>query len=114
MIMGVGSGRQGGRAPLDFHTWYKNSRERLKSATFFFFLAIFRCFLLFFGLFFRCPLPPLEIFLPTPLPMITVFLHQNKFAVFQMLHRLFKFENSRNTCCIGVSLDSNYNQEVEI
>jgi len=43
--MRVGSG---GRGALDFHTWYKYSRERLKS-------AIFRCFLLFFGIFFRCP-----------------------------------------------------------
>jgi len=46
--MGVGSGGQGAVPPtLDFYTWYKYSRERLKS-------AIFGVFLLFFGLFFRC------------------------------------------------------------
>jgi len=54
--MGVGSGRQEGRGPLDFHTWYilivLNS-------------AIFSLFLLFFGLF--SVAPPLEIFLSTPL-----------------------------------------------
>jgi len=48
---------QGNRAPLpppDFHTWYKYSREKLKS-------AIFRCFLLLFGLFSVAPLPLKEV-----------------------------------------------------
>jgi len=47
--MGVGSG--GGPAPPGFYTWDKNSRERLKS-------AIFRCFFAIFLVFF--PLPPIE------------------------------------------------------
>jgi len=56
--MGVGSGEQRGHAPLDFHTGYRYSRQRLNS-------AIFRSFLLFL-VFFNCP-PYMEIFLPTPL-----------------------------------------------
>jgi len=40
----------GGVAPLDFHTCYKYSRERLKSVN-------FRCFFAIFRSFFRC-LPP--------------------------------------------------------
>jgi len=73
-----------GTAPLDFHTWYKYSRERQKVLFFVFaifsvfccfsvtppppeeaqycyfsdFFAIFRSFLLFFGLFPLAPPPP--------------------------------------------------------
>jgi len=36
------AGGKGAVAPLDFHSWYKY-RERLKSATFRCFFAIFRC-----------------------------------------------------------------------
>jgi len=59
--MGVGSGEQEGRAPtLDFQTWYKYSKKRLKSAIFRPFFAGFRSFfplaspgriMLFFGIF---------------------------------------------------------------
>jgi len=67
--MGVGSGGKGGAVtPLDFQTWYKYSKKRLKSGPpWKRNSAIFRFFLLIFGLFFRCPLP-LEDFLPTHLP----------------------------------------------
>jgi len=78
IIMGVGSGRQGGRGPpgfsymvffglfcyfsvfLLFSVFFSLAFpwKRLNS-------AIFRSFLLFFGLLFRCPFP-LKIFLPTP------------------------------------------------
>jgi len=54
MVMSVGSGGPGGRksrAPLDFHTWYKYSREKLKS-------AIFRCSFAIFCLFSVAPPPP--------------------------------------------------------
>jgi len=55
--MGVGSEGQGGRGPPDFHTWYRYSRERLNSAMFRSFIAIFQTFSV--GL--------LEIFMPMPL-----------------------------------------------
>jgi len=60
--MCVGSEGQSGRgppAPLDFHTWYWQRRERLNG-------AIFR------SCFFRWP--PLEIFLPTPLRIINTWI----------------------------------------
>jgi len=83
--MGVGSGGQGGRAPLNFHTWYKYSKYRLKKAIFrpFFLLffvffsvspplprkwlngAIFRYFLLIFGIFSVSP-PPGKFFCRRP------------------------------------------------
>jgi len=47
----VYSVRAGGRAPLDFHTWFWQSRERLNGVIFRF------CF----------SVAPLDIFLPTPL-----------------------------------------------
>jgi len=79
-------GAGGAVAPLDIHTWYKYSRERLKSAMFRCFSAIFvapppwkrlnraifQTFLLFFGPFSVPPLP--EIFLPTPLILCTLSL----------------------------------------
>jgi len=83
--MGVDSGGQGGAvAPLDFQTWYKYSKKRLKSAIFRPFLlffglfsvgpswkrlnsAIFRYFLIIFGLFFHCPPPPRHFFFHPPL-----------------------------------------------
>jgi len=49
--IGVGSGGKGDRAPPYFHTWYKYSKKRLKS-------AIFRCFFAIFWSFFCCLLPP--------------------------------------------------------
>jgi len=72
--MGVGSGSWGVvSSPLDFHTWYRYSRERLNSAIFRSFsvallsppergltVQFFAIFLLFFGLFFCCSAP--EIF----------------------------------------------------
>jgi len=90
--MGVGSGRAGGVPPLDFHTWNKYNRERLKSAIscFSFFSSLWSIFplpplskrestvlffglgLLFFGLFISL-LPPLENFLPTLLVVNTNF-----------------------------------------
>jgi len=94
-IMGVCSGGQGGPWPtLDFQTWYKYSRQRLKSAIFWSFFAIFglfsvppcwkrlnsaifRYFFANFLSFFRCPPPPLENFLPTPLAFIDVALGGN-------------------------------------
>jgi len=69
LYIGVGSGgRRAVPPPLDFHTWYKYSTQRLKN-------AFFRCFANFRS-FFRCPHFPWKrlnsaIFLPTPLVMYT-------------------------------------------
>jgi len=48
--MGVGSGVQGGRVPLDFHAWYKYILDRGLIVLFFGLFSILRPFL---------PLPPL-------------------------------------------------------
>jgi len=43
--MGVGSwGREGGRAPLDFHAWYTDIVDRGLIVLFFGFFSIFRSF----------------------------------------------------------------------
>jgi len=42
LLMGVGSGGQGGRGPsLDFHTWYKNIVERGLKVLFFGLFSVF-------------------------------------------------------------------------
>jgi len=84
----------GGR-DVDFHTWYKYSRYRLKS-------AIFRSFLLLFDHFFFVPLP-FEIFLLTPLiPLVFFTLCKTWMLLFIVTHcRCISRTGNDITCDIG-------------
>jgi len=69
--MGVGSGGQEGRAPLDFHTWY---RYRHDSAIFGLFLLFFVVFFCYFSVFFSLPSPLVFFFFSFPPFFCSVFL----------------------------------------